>query len=146
MLHGWLSDPEVRPWWGDPDEELALIRGDLPLPSINQFMVHYRGTPVGYIQDYNVGDEPDVHFEGLPAGTRAIDLFVGGAPLLCKGHGSAFLRQHALSLLAAGAPKVVIDPLFENLRARRAYQKAGFVEQRAFDTKEGRVMLMVFEG
>ena len=61
-----------------------------------------------------------------PAGSPAIDAFLGDPRMIGQGHGSAFLRLLAERLTAEGAPLVVIDPDVENLRARRACEKAGF--------------------
>ena len=55
----------------------------------------------------------------------AIDCFV--APqLIGQGHGSTMVRHYALTLLAKGAPAVLIDPDPTNERAVRAYRRAGF--------------------
>jgi RimJ/RimL family protein N-acetyltransferase len=56
-------------------------------------------------------------------------LRIGDPDMLGRGHGSAFLRRLAERLVAEGAPIVAIDPDVDNLRARRAYARAGFVEQ-----------------
>jgi RimJ/RimL family protein N-acetyltransferase len=48
-------------------------------------------------------------------------------------------------LCGEGAPLVAIDPAEENLRARRAYEKAGFRLQTMVMTETGPAALMVFE-
>jgi RimJ/RimL family protein N-acetyltransferase len=55
------------------------------------------------------------------------------------------VRERASKFIAAGAPLVAIDPDAANLRARRAYAKAGFVETRVAPTPAGDVAVMVFE-
>jgi len=65
--------------------------------------------------------------------------------MIGQGHGAAFLRERASKLIAAGAPLVAIDPDAANLRARRAYAKAGFVETRVAPTPAGDVAVMVFK-
>ena len=42
-----------------------------------------------------------------------------------------------------GAPRVVTDPDPANLRAVRAYEKAGFGRDRMVDTPDGPALLMV---
>lgn len=66
--------------------------------------------------------------------------------MLGKGHGSAMLRQFTDALFGEGAPRVIVDPDPANLRAIRAYAKAGFrpIEER--DTPFGRVLLMARDG
>ena len=61
-----------------------------------------------------------------------------------RGHGAAYLRLVADQLIAEGAPCIVIDPDPDNARARRAYAKAGFVEDRMAETSGGPAVLMVF--
>jgi Acetyltransferase (GNAT) domain len=62
-------------------------------------IVHFEGQPFAYAQDYDVPSWPQPHFAGLPAGTRAIDAFIGEPKMLERGHGARFLR-----LLCRGRP------------------------------------------
>ena len=59
-------------------------------------------------------------------GTRGIDLFIGEPDMIERGHGSALIRAFADERLRQGAPRMVTDPDPANLRAIRAYEKAGF--------------------
>jgi aminoglycoside 6'-N-acetyltransferase len=34
LLQQWLQAPEVVRWWGDPDEQAALLREDLDNPGM----------------------------------------------------------------------------------------------------------------
>jgi RimJ/RimL family protein N-acetyltransferase len=63
--------------------------------------------------------------------------------MLGCGHGSAFLRVVGARLLAEGAPIVAIDPDCDNHRARRAYRRAGFVEESIGETVNGAVVVML---
>jgi aminoglycoside 6'-N-acetyltransferase len=87
-----------------------------------------------------------VHLQSLPGGTQVIDAFIGEPDMLGRGHGSAFLRLLASSLIREGAPLVVIDPDAGNLRARRAFGRAGFAEDAVVEAKQGMVVLMMFGG
>jgi aminoglycoside 6'-N-acetyltransferase len=133
-------------WWGDPDEQAALLREDLEEPRMVMRIVSYEGRPFAYVQDYDVHVWPQPHFDHLPAGSRAIDAFIGEPGMISQGHGSAFLRLLAERLAADGAPVVAIDPDVENLRARRAYEKAGFCGEDFVETEAGPVLLMTFSG
>ena len=126
LLRGWLRTPEVVKWWGDPEEQEKLLEEDLNEPQMVMRLVSCDGRPFGYAQHYDVHAWPQAHFAGLPAGSRAIDAFIGEPEMLGRGHGSAFLRLLAEELRRGGAPVVAIDPGVENLRARRAYARAGF--------------------
>jgi hypothetical protein len=70
-----------------------------------------------------------------------IDAFIGEPAMLGCGHGSAFLRVVGEKLLAEGAPIVAIDPDRDNHRARRAYTRAGFVEENIVQAANGPLLL-----
>ncbi|MFZ0205843.1 MAG: hypothetical protein WAL59_06960 [Roseiarcus sp.] len=55
------------------------------------------------------------------------------------------MRLLAARLRAEGAPVVAIDPAADNMRARRAYEKAGFVGDGIVETSAGPSVLMIFE-
>jgi len=146
MLRRWLATPEPTRWWGDPAREAALLEGDLGEPNMVMRIVSFDGRSFAYAQDYDVGVWPQEHFGHLPAGARAIDAFIGKPDMLGCGHGSAFLRLLARRLINEGAPAVVIDPAADNLRARRAYTRAGFAGEMVVPTDSGPVIVMTFRG
>jgi aminoglycoside 6'-N-acetyltransferase len=146
MLRAWLRTPEVARWWGDPDREAAILTGDLNEPAMTMRIVSFKGRPFAYVQHYDVGAWPQPHFADLPAGSRAVDAFIGEPDMLDRGHGAVFLRRLAERLMADGAPMVAIDPDVDNLRARRAYEKAGFSGDTVVETGEGPAILMLFAG
>jgi aminoglycoside 6'-N-acetyltransferase len=88
---------------------------------------------------------PQAHFAHLPEGARGIDAFIGVPDMIGRGHGAAFLRERTGQLVAAGASCVAIDPDAANLRARRAYAKAGFIGDAVVETDAGSVVVMVFQ-
>jgi aminoglycoside 6'-N-acetyltransferase len=141
-----LQTPEVRRWWGDPEEQAALLEEDLSEPRMVMRIVSFEGQPFAYAQDYAVHVWPQPHFSGLPEGSRAIDAFIGEPDMIGQGHGSGFLRLLAERLKDEGAPVVAIDPDVDNLRARRAYERAGFRGDTVVETAEGPAILMIFEG
>jgi aminoglycoside 6'-N-acetyltransferase len=144
MLERWLRTTEVVRWWGDPQEQAALLREDMDEPRMVMRIVALAGRPFAYAQDYDVHAWPQSHFADLPAGTRAIDSFIGEPDMIGQGHGSRYLRLLAQRLRADGAPVVAIDPDVENLRARRAYAKAGFRGETVVETGAGPAVLMLF--
>jgi aminoglycoside 6'-N-acetyltransferase len=146
MLRRWLRTPDVVRWWGEPKEQEKLLAEDLCVPEMAMHIVSCDGLPFAYAQDYEVHAWPQPHLDGLPHGTRAIDAFVGEPAMIGHGHGSAFLRLLAQRLLVDGARLVAIDPDIENVRARRAYAKAGFRGDAEVETGEGPAILMIFDG
>jgi aminoglycoside 6'-N-acetyltransferase len=142
MIQRWLETPEVVRWWGDPDEQFALLSGDLDHPDMDQFIVALDEHPFGYIQCYRLSTW-NQSFGIQPAATRGIDQFIGEPDMIGRGHGSSFIRQFVDELLASGVPRVVTDPDPGNGRAVRAYAKAGFQSERVVDTPDGPALLMV---
>jgi aminoglycoside 6'-N-acetyltransferase len=149
MLRRWLATPEVVRWWGegDPEREAALLAEDLQhQPAMVMRIVSFDGRCFAYAQDYAVSQWPQEHLAHLPPGSRAIDAFIGKPDMIGCGHGAAFLRLLARRLIQEGASKVVIDPAAENLRARRAYARAGFAGENIVSTATGPVVVMTFRG
>jgi aminoglycoside 6'-N-acetyltransferase len=146
MLYRWLQTPEVVRWWGNSDEQFALIKDDLNLPEMAQWIVAFEARPFAYAQAYEVHTWPQAHFDHLPQRAMSIDAFVGEPDMIGRGHGARFLQRLAEQLIEDGAPLVVIDPDVDNHRARRAYRKAGFRGDAVVETREGPAVLMIFEG
>jgi aminoglycoside 6'-N-acetyltransferase len=142
LVQRWLSLPHVRQWWGDPDQQYALVSGDLDEPAMDQFIFSAAGGPFGYVQCYDL-TEWNTGFGPQPHGTRGIDLFIGEPDMIERGHGSALLRRFVDDLLGKGFPRMVTDPDPVNARAIRAYEKAGFRRDRLVETPDGTALLMV---
>ena len=142
LLAGWLREPHVARWWGDPTEALAEIDAALTDPSTQPMIVELQGQPIAYLQQYDPHMEKSHPYRDQPRGTLGLDLTIGRSELVGVGHGSAMLRRHADQLFGAGAPRLIIDPHPDNSRAIRAYEKAGFrrIDERTL--KDGPVVLM----
>jgi aminoglycoside 6'-N-acetyltransferase len=150
LVRDWLASAQVREWWGDPDEQYALISGDLDEPAMDQYIVgldisldmSLGDGPFGYLQCYNLGAW-NTGFGPQPPGTRGIDLFIGKPEMIGLGHGSALLRHFVDDLLRNGVPRIVTDPSPANARAVHAYEKAGFERSAIVDTPDGTALLMI---
>jgi aminoglycoside 6'-N-acetyltransferase len=143
LVRRWLAQPHVAQWWGDPEEQFALVSEDLDHPSMDQFIVAADDHPFAYLQCYDPTAWPNNGFGAQPNGTRGIDQFIGEPDMIDRGHGSALIRNFTEDLLTAGTPRVVTDPDPANSRAVRAYEKAGFHKERLVDMPDGRALLMV---
>jgi aminoglycoside 6'-N-acetyltransferase len=151
MMELWLGTPEVVRWWGEPEEQLVLIAGDLDEPRMRQWIVEYDGRPFAYVQAYPVHTWPQPHFAALPAGAVGVDAFIGVPEMIGRGHGGAFLREFSQMRIEQmrieeGASVIAIDPDIANHRAGRAYARAGFVDAGEADVEGGRVVVMVYRG
>jgi len=145
LSHRWHNQPWVADNWDGP-RTLAQVttrqREKMSSAKGFAFIVYCDDRPVGYIQceDYfgHGGWWPDE-----PPGTWGVDTFIGEEDCLDKGHGSAFVHEFAGKLFRdMGAKKVIIDPRPDNIRAIRAYEKAGFRAVREITTPDGRALLM----
>jgi aminoglycoside 6'-N-acetyltransferase len=109
---------------------------------MDQFIVAIGDHRFAYVQCYALSTWNE-SFGPQPSATRGIDQFIGAADMIGRGHGSGFIRQFVDALLASGIPRVVTDPDPDNVRAVRAYAKAGFHSEGLVDTPAGPALLMV---
>lgn len=145
MIAGWLRQPHAAQWWDDADKEIADIREHIDSVSVEPLIVELDGMPIAYLQSYDPHLEDDHPYADQPFGTLGIDLMIGPPELVGIGHGSAIVRQFVEELFEEGVPRVIIDPDPANIRAIRAYEKAGF---RAVDRRHsiyGDVVLMAID-
>jgi aminoglycoside 6'-N-acetyltransferase len=132
LLKRWISSPHWQQWWGDPEAELAQIIGNLDSDSVEPMIAELDGKPIAYAQTYDPHMEDAHPYQDQPFGTIGIDLSVGEASDLNKGHGTAILTALCELLFEEGALRLIIDPDPSNAAAVKAYAKAGFA---AFDTR-----------
>ncbi len=143
MLAGWLATPALREWWGDPQEELALMTEDLPNTLMEQQIVSHNDEPFGYVQSYPCTIWRSPQFAGFNRHARAVDTFIGVPDMIGQGHGSGMLRHYAETLIENGAPDVLIDPDPSNERAVRAYRRAGFADHSTRPCEDGTPVLVM---
>jgi len=148
LLARWLSDPAVGAWWEGTtvvyDE--AYVRAEVLHGEgdehVTQAVVELDGAPIGFQQWYALAGEPDSMTEyGLVPGDRAfgIDQFIGESRLHGRGIGTRQVRAVVGWLLGPegpGARRVLTDPVVENVRAIRCYEKAGFEKVRVLPGHE----------
>ena len=126
LLRQWLAEPHLAEWWGSVEEELAGIEEAVESVETRPMIAELDGRPIAYLQYYDPHLEEDHPYQDQPKGTLGIDISIGPPELLGLGHGSAIIRQLAQELFETGVPRLVIDPDPDNIRAIRAYEKAGF--------------------
>ena len=134
MLELWMRGPHWREWWGDSDEEIRFVHDMMEgRDTTRPFIFTADGEDVGYIQYWFVRDHQNEAWLAdnpwlgvLPPETIGVDLSIGPAERLSRGIGSAALRAFVALLRDRGFTEIIIDPDPDNLRAVRAYEKAGF--------------------
>jgi aminoglycoside 6'-N-acetyltransferase len=136
QLVGWLADPEVYRWWeGRPlsRDEVADVYTGHRRPEVEPFIIEADGVPVGYLQVWQ-GTET----------SGGIDLFLV-PEARGRGLGPDAARAAASFLLDhRGWSEVTVDPV-DNLRAIRAFERAGFSSQsEELDDETGKRVLRMF--
>jgi aminoglycoside 6'-N-acetyltransferase len=137
LLVEWLAEPEVYRWWeGRPlsREEVADMYTGRRRPEVEPFVVEADGVPVGYLQFWQ-GTE----------NSGGMDMFLV-PEARGRGLGPDAARAAASFLLdQRGWTEVTVDPVVDNLRAIRAFERAGFSsESEGLDDETGkRVVRMV---
>lgn len=117
--HNIASDPNDDWEW-----ETELIRSP---DWREQLIAELDGRPIGFIQIIDPLLEDSHYWGECPANLRAIDIWIGEASDLSRGYGTQMMRL-ALGRCFAHqeVTAVIIDPLENNVRARRFYERLGF--------------------
>jgi aminoglycoside 6'-N-acetyltransferase len=143
LVKSWFAEEHVARWWRDgPVDPLEEVVAAMSEPSTEPLIVAFEGEPFAYLQCYDPHMEEGHPYRDQPRGTLGLDLFVGPAGMVGRGHGSALLDAYATGLFSRGVPRLIIDPNPDNACALRAYRKAGFRPLEERDTIFGLVLLM----
>jgi aminoglycoside 6'-N-acetyltransferase len=134
LLRRWDEQPHVVA--SDPNDDWGweVELGRSP-DWREQLVAELDGRAIGFVQIIDPAREDSHYWGDTPASLRAIDLWIGEASDLGKGYGT---RMMALALERCFADPsvaaVLVDPLAENTRAHRFYERLGFrfVERRRF--------------
>lgn len=126
LLRRWDAEPHVVA--SDPSGDWAweVELADRPAWR-EQLLAEDDGRPVGFLQIIDPAREESRYWGAVPAGLRAIDLWIGESADLGKGFGTRMM-QLALARCFADpdVSAILIDPLASNLRAHRFYERLGF--------------------
>ncbi|MBY0412593.1 MAG: acetyltransferase [Bdellovibrionales bacterium] len=135
LVHSWLSRPHVSEYWSeettqDLDTFKKKLETKIAAEGVNPYLVVLQGKPIGYIQSYSVDDK-----------TFGIDQFIGVEEFVNKGLGSMFVKEFTDDLLLNNkkVTRIITDPRVANIRAQKAYEKAGFKKlsgKNSFDNDE----------
>jgi aminoglycoside 6'-N-acetyltransferase len=134
LLQHWDEQPHVID--SDPNDDWHWeIELDRTPEWREQLIAELDGRPIGFIQIIDPALEESHYWGDVPMNLRAIDIWIGEATDLGKGYGTqmmelALARCFADPLVMA----ILIDPLANNIRAHRFYQRLGFqvVDRRQF--------------
>lgn len=134
LLRKWDEAPHVVA--SDPNDdwswETQLARTP---PWREQLIAELNGRPIGYLQIIDPAEEDGHYWGDISPNLRAIDIWIGEAADLGRGYGTRMMRL-ALERCFSNptVTGVIIDPLANNVRAHRFYERLGFrfVERRRF--------------
>jgi aminoglycoside 6'-N-acetyltransferase len=134
VLRHWDEQPHVIE--SDPNDDWAWEVELHRNPDWReQLIAEVDGRPIGFVQIIDPAREDSHYWGNVPAGLRAIDIWIGEEADLGRGYGTRMMRL-ALDRCFADpeVAAVLIDPLASNTRAHRFYERLGFhfVERRRF--------------
>ena len=134
LLRYWDTQPHVLA--ADPNDdwlwETELYHHP---PWREMWIAECDNKPIGFIQIIDPKEEDSHYWGAVPAGLRAIDLWIGEAAMLGQGYGTLMMQQALARCFAVPeVDAVLIDPLASNTAAQRFYKRQGFIfiEERWF--------------
>lgn len=137
LIHSWIMRPHLREYWIEAGlEDFETFKknyeGKISSEKASPYIVLLQGKPIGYIQSYPINKK-----------TFGIDQFIGVPEFVNKGLGSMFVKEFTDELLLSNkTSKIITDPSILNLRAQKAYEKAGFKKKAALQSLDGDVVIM----
>ena len=146
-FRNWLQQDHVKQFWQEPESQSELrdkFLSKLPARGVRSFIFSKDQTPIGYIQYYESSKIGGGWWQGEPTGTYGIDLLIGSSNHLGSGLGSLVIKEFIDFLCDEenDVTSIIIDPDPGNLRAIRAFEKAGFVREKEIVTPNGPTLLM----
>lgn len=139
VLKSWDTKAHVIAASGDDgafDWETELFRH----PSWRELLIaEHDRRPIGVMQIIDPAEEETHYWGDAAPNLRAIDIWIGEEADLGRGYGTEMMRLALDRCFASLAVKaVLVDPLASNVRARRFYERLGFVavERRTFGTDD----------
>ncbi len=124
MLLRWQREPEVAHWWDEADLSREEMRREYLEPDIAptwRFVIEWEGRDVGMVQYWHKYPDTDDLW------SAGIDILIGEADARDRGVGREAIRVLLRYLFEVKRlHRVTIDPEVANVRAIRAYERAGF--------------------
>ena len=126
LLRSWDKQPHVVAANPNDDCGWEVELGRYPAWR-EQLIAEIGGRPVGFVRIIDPALEESGYWGDVPPGLRAIDIWVGEGADLGKGYGTEMMRLALARCFADSAVfAVLVDPLANNLRAHRFYERLRF--------------------
>lgn len=134
LLRYWDEQPHIIS--ADPNDDWGWEEELKRSPDWReQLIAELDGRPIGFIQIIDPAREDSHYWGEVEENLRAIDIWIGEERDLGKGYGTKMM-QLAISRCFAdpSVTAILIDPLANNTRAHRFYERFGFkfIEPRRF--------------
>jgi aminoglycoside 6'-N-acetyltransferase len=136
LLATWLGRPHVAQWWREPADLAAVVENYGPLVEeldpTEAFIVHFDGSPIGYVQRYLIDEEPDwqssLRLATTDAGGIGIDYLIGEPALVGMGVGRRMIAEFATACWKRypSADRITVAVQQDNLASWKALEASGF--------------------
>lgn len=155
LLYQWFQEPLIKQWYArgksfsqsDIEQKyLSHIQGKASIPS---YIIYANTSAIRYIQYYAINDSlPEGittlnHriFETYSANELVgIDLLIAHDKNRGKGLGCIVIKRFINEFLVKSFKVVIVDPLKDNIRAIRCYEKTGFEKTNYSDDLQHLIM------
>ncbi len=134
LLRRWDKAPHVRAAKGDEDWAWETELADKASWK-EPFIAELDGRPIGFLEIIDPSGDEEKYWGDVGSELRAVDIWIGEADCLGQGYGSEMMRQAlARCFESPEVTAVLVDPMANNTRAHRFYERLGFrfVEERTF--------------
>jgi putative acetyltransferase len=126
IMRMWLEQDYIRKFWGNPQDWINEILGNLNADWVKYFIVE-SNDPIGFLQYYETDKAPQGDWSNEPIGTVGIDYLIGDKEYLGKGYGSKIVRLLVDFIISKSEyDYIVADPIIENLSSVKVLENNGF--------------------
>ena len=134
LLEHWDSQPHTIA--SDPNDDWRWECELQRKPEWRELIIaELDGTPIGFMQIIDPAKEDSRYWGEVPDNLRAVDIWIGERDNLGRGYGTRMMKM-ALDkcFTEKDVIAVIVDPLENNTRAHKFYERLGFkfVERRQF--------------
>jgi aminoglycoside 6'-N-acetyltransferase len=126
LLRHWDAQPHVIA--SDPNDDWHWEEELVKAPAGREHLIaEIDGRPLGFMQIMDPARDESRYWGDVRENVRAIDIWIGEAADLGKGYGTIMMRLALARCFEDSAVTgVLIDPLADNVRAHRFYERLGF--------------------